>query len=249
MIILTWILFEMVLLFSINIMVLILESDSYIERSIHVYLVIAMVHLIFIFLCKTKILIKKKTKAQNYLAYILMGIGMCLFHRILFLLFPQIALSTYESMGNDLYLEIQYSFRNPFIFIYISIIAPILEELFYRGKLLNESLKKWKPVICVVLTSVLFGISHMNLVQFVNAFCLGLLCGFVYVTSEDIKAPIIIHLSNNLYSGISSLQIESFETPARSMSSMLSSIIIGLILLSLGIVIFIKENKVKSNIP
>lgn len=245
MIILIWLLFEMILLFSISVMNIILESATYVERSILTYLITAIVYLIFIFVLKTKIVIKKKTTAKNYLSYILMGIGICLFHRVIFLLFPQIAISTYESMGSEGYLKVQYSFRNPFIFLYISIIGPIIEELFYRGKLLNECLKKRKPEICVVLTSVLFGISHMNPVQFVNAFCLGLLCGFVYIKSEDIKAPIMIHLVNNLYSSISSLTIESYETASKSLVSMVSSIIIGLILLLLGIVICVKENKVK----
>ena len=137
-----------------------------------------------------------------------MGIGICLFHRVIFLLFPNIAISTFKNMGLEEYLQVQYSFRNPFIFLYICIIGPILEELFYRGKLLNICLKKRKPEVCVLLISILFGISHMNLVQFMNAFCLGILCGLVYIKSKDIKAPIMIHLVNNLYSGISSLTIE-----------------------------------------
>ena len=144
------------------------------------------------------------------------------------LLFPNIAISTFKNMGLEEYLQVQYSFRNPFIFLYICIIGPILEELFYRGKLLNICIKKRKPEVCVLLISILLGISHMNLVQFKNAFCLGILCGLVYIKSKDIKAPIMIHLVNNLYSGISSLTIELYETTSKSLVGMVSSVIIGL---------------------
>ena len=246
MVILIWLLFEIILFFSISVINIILKSASYIERSILTYLITAIIYLIFIFFLKIKTVIKMTTTVKKYLSYILMGIGICLFHRVIFLLFPNIAISTFKNMGLEEYLQVQYSFRNPFIFLYICIIGPILEELFYRGKLLNICLKKRKPEVCVLLISILFGISHMNLVQFMNAFCLGILCGLVYIKSKDIKAPIMIHLVNNLYSGISSLTIELYETTSKSLVGMVSSVIIGLFLLLFGIWIFVNENKIKS---
>ena len=123
MVILIWLLFEIILFFSISVINIILKSASYIERSILTYLITAIIYLIFIFFLKIKTVIKTKTTVKKYLSYILMGIGICLFHRVIFLLFPNIAISTFKNMGLEEYLQVQYSFRNPFIFLYICIIA------------------------------------------------------------------------------------------------------------------------------
>lgn len=74
------------------------------------------------------------------------------------------------------------------------------------GRLLKEALKKYKSKYAVIIVSVLFAISHANLPQFISALCLGLLCGGVYVMAKDIKAPITIHVANNLYSSMMTLR-------------------------------------------
>lgn len=49
MVILIWLLFEIILFFSISVINIILKSASYIERSILTYLITAIIYLIFIF--------------------------------------------------------------------------------------------------------------------------------------------------------------------------------------------------------
>ena len=54
MVILIWLLFEIILFFSISVINIILKSASYIERSILTYLITAIIYLIFIFFLKSQ---------------------------------------------------------------------------------------------------------------------------------------------------------------------------------------------------
>lgn len=78
------------------------------------------------------------------------------------------------------------------------IFVPIVEELVFRG-LVFRVLRKWIPFVwAMVLSAVLFGIYHGNLVQFVYASLCGLLLGYVYEVYGMIFAPILAHMVMNL---------------------------------------------------
>lgn len=218
------------------------SPGTYAERTCLTFLIAVVVELVFILTWKSKIDFKTKNSAKTYLSCVLMGIGVCMFQRIIFILFPQIGMSVYEQMGVEEYRNKFYLHQNLFAIIYIGIIGPIIEEIFYRGRMLNELLKKYKPTYCIVIAAFLFGLSHMNLIQFVSAFIMGLISGVVYIKTKDIKAPIIIHLVNNTYSMITWLLKEAFEAHPDSVFKMASSIALGLVLLLLGFYIFYKEN-------
>ncbi len=85
-----------------------------------------------------------------------------------------------------------------FAFIAIVIAAPILEELIFRGIILNGLLKRYSPVKSIVISSILFGVVHLNPWQFVAAFLIGLLSGWVYYKTRKLSLSILIHFINNL---------------------------------------------------
>ena len=49
-----------------------------------------------------------------------------------------------------------------FSFLSIVIAAPILEELIFRGIILDGLLKKYSPINSILISSVLFGLVHLN---------------------------------------------------------------------------------------
>lgn len=75
-----------------------------------------------------------------------------------------------------------------------SVIAPISEEMFFRGLLVN-SLKqnKFSPVFIVVYTSVLFAIVHLQLRGFVMIFVIGSVCAILSLISNSLRLSIIFH--------------------------------------------------------
>ncbi|MFP3861001.1 MAG: CPBP family intramembrane glutamic endopeptidase [Bacteroidales bacterium] len=78
--------------------------------------------------------------------------------------------------------------------------APVLEELIFRGIMLEGLLKNYNPIKAIIITNLLFGIAHLNPWQFAGAFLTGLFISWVYWRTRSIKLAIIIHFINNAIS-------------------------------------------------
>lgn len=79
--------------------------------------------------------------------------------------------------------------------LYIALIAPILEELMFRGVILRVLMKHGK-FFAIVFSSLLFGLLHGNLSQLFFATVVGII--LAYVTTEySIKWSILLHIINN----------------------------------------------------
>ena len=102
-----------------------------------------------------------------------------------------------KSPGFDVVSEAIYE-SSLFIQILATVIlAPIIEELLVRG-LIYKRMTRWtSPLIAALASSALFGLIHMNLVQFVYAFLIGLLLALVYEKFQNIWAPILFHFAAN----------------------------------------------------
>jgi len=75
----------------------------------------------------------------------------------------------------------------------IAIIAPIAEEVFFRGVAFNAWLREGGRRTAYIGSSVLFGVIHLNLVAFVPIVLLGLILAWVYERTRNIVAPIVVH--------------------------------------------------------
>lgn len=85
-------------------------------------------------------------------------------------------------------------------FITVVIVAPLLEELIFRGIILEGFLRNYSPVKAILWTNLLFGLAHMNPWQFVGAFLMGIFISWVYYKSRNLALPVFIHFINNLTS-------------------------------------------------
>ena len=80
---------------------------------------------------------------------------------------------------------------------YIAVAAPILEEVVFRG-LIYTRLRRAMPVpAALILSSLLFGVAHGNLVQFVYATLSGLLLGWLFEKYHSIWASVLFHMAFN----------------------------------------------------
>ena len=76
--------------------------------------------------------------------------------------------------------------------------APLLEEILFRGIIQKGMINNGvKPITAIVLTSLFFGLFHLNPWQFVGAFLLGLVLGIVYYKTQSLLMPILLHAFNN----------------------------------------------------
>ena len=81
------------------------------------------------------------------------------------------------------------------------IAAPVVEELLFRGILINRM--KWLPAwSSVFIQALLFGVVHFNWFQSIYAFLAGILLGLIYVKYRSIILTIIGHIAFNLVSVI-----------------------------------------------
>ena len=85
-----------------------------------------------------------------------------------------------------------------FTFLTIVVAAPVLEELIFRGIILDGLLKKNSPIKSILISSVLFGLAHLNPWQFIAAFSLGAFSGWIYYKTKSLSYAILIHAANNL---------------------------------------------------
>jgi uncharacterized protein len=88
------------------------------------------------------------------------------------------------------------------LFILMIVAAPLCEELIFRGILLQRWATKWNPSIALVLTSLIFGALHLNVV---GIGLLGLVAGVLYYQTKSLWAPIALHAINNTIGSLSLL--------------------------------------------
>lgn len=82
------------------------------------------------------------------------------------------------------------------MFLYASILAPIAEEILFRGYALR-TLRPYGKRFAVLGSAFLFGIFHGNLLQTPYAVLMGLLLGYVALEYSLVWA-ILLHMFNNL---------------------------------------------------
>lgn len=82
----------------------------------------------------------------------------------------------------------------------VGIIAPIVEEFIFRG-LAYQRIKRYsKPITAMILSALLFGLFHMNVVQGIYAFGFGLLAAYTYEKFHTVWAPVLFHVVANIIS-------------------------------------------------
>ena len=79
----------------------------------------------------------------------------------------------------------------------LAILAPVLEEILFRGILLEAVREKYSSGRAIVVSALMFGVIHIIPQQVVNAFVIGLILGFIYVRTDSLWPVIIIHALNN----------------------------------------------------
>ena len=83
-------------------------------------------------------------------------------------------------------------------FMIAVIAAPVVEEILFRGIVLR-SMRKFAPAwAAILISSVLFGVYHLNIVQAAYATLMGIAAGILYEKKRNLLFPILVHFANNL---------------------------------------------------
>lgn len=77
----------------------------------------------------------------------------------------------------------------------VCLIGPVMEELVFRGYLLNRWARKWGLWRAVMLSSMVFALMHPSPL---SAFVAGVLFALVYLRTQSLWAAIVVHGLSNL---------------------------------------------------
>jgi membrane protease YdiL (CAAX protease family) len=79
----------------------------------------------------------------------------------------------------------------------IVVIAPIAEEVFFRGVVFNAWLRESGRRFAFIGSALLFAIIHVSLVSLLPIFALGLMLAWIYDRTGTLVAPIAMHATVN----------------------------------------------------
>ena len=87
--------------------------------------------------------------------------------------------------------------RGAWAIVTVVVMAPLFEEVIFRGVLLESTRAKYGVMAAWLVSSAVFGIVHVHPTVAVNAFAIGLVLGFVYMRTDSLWSTIILHAVNN----------------------------------------------------
>lgn len=93
-------------------------------------------------------------------------------------------------------LDTPYPLLNNLITVLLfTVLAPVIEEIFFRGVLLHRWAHRWNLRKAVVFSSIFFAVLHM---EPFGSFLFGILMSILYVRTGSLVAPITLHMLNNV---------------------------------------------------
>ena len=91
----------------------------------------------------------------------------------------------------------------------VGLLAPLGEEVFFRGYLQTRLRQVWSPGPAILVTALAFGVIHGEPVHGVLAFALGLYLGLVTERAESMVPAVLCHAANNTVSVVLSAWVGS----------------------------------------
>lgn len=129
--------------------------------------------------------------------------------------------------------------------VYTAILAPVTEELFFRGVLLR-TLSKANQRFAIVASALFFGLFHGNIQQFILATLLGIFLAHITLKHGSIIPSIIVHAFVNTTAGIVSF-FAGLSTASSVLTylALLGVALVGVIML----LVFNSRDKIPSTTP
>lgn len=145
---------------------------------------------------KTEILLKEKSMTSGTFFSVL---SLCIgfqFVNMVWIMCLELMLNLFGLSALGIMEDVSGASNTFSMFLYASLLAPISEELLFRGFVLR-SLRPYGKRFAIFGSAVLFGLFHGNLLQTPYAFLVGLVLGYVTVEYSVVWA-IVLHVFNNL---------------------------------------------------
>ena len=133
----------------------------------------------------------------------------------------------------------------------MAILPAVGEELIFRGILQPQIIKMVKnPHVGIILTAILFSAIHLQFLGFFSRAILGILFGYLFYYSKNIRYPILAHFLNNflalmlVYFFGTGIEESSFENPYETTTVLIS---VGTFVAALALFFFTKKQFVEES--
>lgn len=166
-------------------------------------------------------------------AILLLALGLTGFINTVLNLLPESWLNSYAEASDSL----NYG-SFPAMVISTGLCAPLLEEIMFRGLILSRLKKAMPAWVAILISSVLFGLAHGQILWFTYAAFLGVILCLVKERTGSILSTMLIHvIFNNLGTLISCFEFEI--TPAMYIGTMIA----GFLMMVLGLYLLLAKKK------
>ena len=134
----------------------------------------------------------KDTEKYLWLAFLALGASFCLNFLMSFFKVTG-SVEGYQSVARAQY-GVTFFIG---LFLY-GVVSPVTEEIIYRGVTYNRLKRAFGRIPGIVISAILFGCLHGNIVQAVYGTLMGILLAWCYERYEGFLAPVIFHMVANL---------------------------------------------------
>jgi uncharacterized protein len=129
-----------------------------------------------------------------------LGCGLLIGGYILILLHNGILMILGVDTQGEAILKIFASLDSPVWFLIVAVIvAPLVEEIFFRGFLFQGFRQKYGWLGATLLSSAIFAAAHLDLVSLIPTFILGVVLAYTYHKSNSVWPGIVLHFLVNAF--------------------------------------------------
>ena len=120
-------------------------------------------------------------------------VGLTFGLNMLFMLLGALRVESYQASADELY-------AGPFAagLLIFGLLSPVAEELLFRGVIQNCFRRKFRPGIAIMVSALIFGVYHGNVVQVLYATLMGLVIACFYEYYGNFAAPLLFHIGANV---------------------------------------------------
>lgn len=185
----------------------ILDADAMVYSMISGLLTLAVVLLFYLIRRKrfSEALMLRRVPAPTLLTGAALAPGLYFVISVVLAMLPESWLESYmeasEGIGSGTWAGV----------VAVALVAPVVEELIFRGLVMNRLSRVMPGWLAVVLSAAVFGVCHGHPVWFAYAFVLGAVFGFIDLRAGSIWPSILGHVAFNAISQILSVIPETEE--------------------------------------
>lgn len=209
-----------------------IELNILISQTIANMLFLIIMIPVFIILRKRYKLVYEKVEFRSLIYMIPLAIGLSLaLNIILGFMLPNIKSN---EVSNSL-LEISESISIFLSIFIVALITPITEEILFRGFMYDGIKLISNKYVAIIITSIIFAITHGNIEQGIYALFVGLFFGYILEKYQNILYTIVIHCAMN---GI----VAIFQKDLENITDIKSQLFLLFIMLSIFVFTMVRIN-------